>query len=370
MGPDTAMARGADAARWASSVLVVLCVAFAVEPLLAGVATIGALSRVGLLAALVIFCVALGHVVRRGPTAGKPWSLVVAGVLGIGMFVRFGPDLVALPALIAGTAGFLLTRVRAAAVVVIVLGFVATVLVGRGVDPLGVVELTGRAMVLMVVIWAAGTIVVLAAEVERHRAERVRLAVAEERVRFSRDLHDLLGQSLSAISLRGELATRLVHDRPDDAVREIDGVVAIARTAATEMRGLVEGYRAQSLESEIDGALSVLVAAGITADADPVPPDVAPEAGAVLSWVLREAVTNVLRHSAATRCAITFRPDAGALALAVVNDRPRPAGHEPGHGLAGLAERLAAVGGELDSGRTAAGDFRLQARVPAVGGAL
>lgn len=365
------MGRGTSAAKAASGALVVLCVAYAVEPVaVAGAAAVPRSLLLPAAVALVAFCVALGHVVLQGRVAGRPWSLVLAGIIGVGLFVQFGPALVALPALVAGTGGFLLTRVRAASVVLVTLGCVVAVLIGRGSPPLAVVELTGRAMILMVTIWAAGTVVTLAGEVERRRREGERLAVAEERLRFARDLHDLLGQSLSAISLRGEVATRLLRTDPTAAGREIDGLVGIARRALNEMRGLVDGYRTPSLTSEIDGAGSVLAAAGIEVRADPVPDGLPPDVRAVLGWVVREGITNVLRHSSANRCAITFRSDAETVVLDIVNDRPctgEPSGASPGHGLAGLAERLLTVSGRLENGPVGAGEFRLRATVPVSG---
>ncbi|MBZ5733083.1 histidine kinase [Nocardioides sp. TRM66260-LWL] len=184
-------------------------------------------------------------------------------------------------------------------------------------------------------------------ELDRARRARVALVLAEERLRFGRDVHDVVGRRLSAIALHADLAERLLgRDDPDGSRAALVDIRAMAHAALAEARELARGYRPASLEQEVDGARSLLGAAGIalTARLDGLA-DAHREPAA---WVVREAVTNVLRHSRATRVRIVH--DAGVLA---VDDDGGPTQHaldrDPagGTGLAQLSDRLAGVGGRL-----------------------
>lgn len=214
-------------------------------------------------------------------------------------------------------------------------------------------------------------------ELTEARAELARLAVAEERERFARDLHDLLGHSLSVIALKAELAGRLLRDQPEQAAHELGEVESVARKALGEVRQAVSGYRQPTLDGELAGARMALSAAGI--EAAVVRPDVSidPAGEAVLAWAVREAATNVIRHSGATRCELRISTDSGAATLEVVdNGRVASAvangrggaernGGADGHGLAGLAERADSVAGQVEAGRHPDGGFRLMVSVPA-----
>ncbi|MFT3888838.1 MAG: histidine kinase [Arachnia sp.] len=200
---------------------------------------------------------------------------------------------------------------------------------------------------------------------ERARTDEARLAVTEERVRFSRDLHDVFGRTLSAVALRSELAAAQAERGRPEAAATMREVQAIATDALAEVREVVRGYREADLANEVGGAKSLLEAAGIAVttvhEGSAVLP--APVARA-FAWTVREAATNVLRHAdaTATRITVTSRDDLAA--LEIVNDRPHPAADRPGSGLAGLAERLAEVGGTLAWDRDA-DSFRLTATVSA-----
>ncbi|CCH29921.1 histidine kinase [Actinosynnema sp. NPDC047251] len=179
------------------------------------------------------------------------------------------------------------------------------------------------------------------------------LAVAEERLRFAADLHDIQGHHLQAIALKGELTSRLIGRDDEAARRHADEVAELARTALRETREVVLGYRRASLGTEITNAVGVLRAAGIetavTGDASDVPPPLQPLFGALV----REGTTNVLRHSRARRCAVHISVADGQVSVRLHNDGARtdePAGD--GSGLAGLRERFATVGGrvEVDAG--------------------
>jgi two-component system sensor histidine kinase DesK len=203
-------------------------------------------------------------------------------------------------------------------------------------------------------------------ELEQARDVQARLAVAEERLRFGRDLHDVLGRNLSVIALKSELAVQLARRQRPEAVEQMVEVQRIARESQGEVREVVRGYRTADLHTELVGALSVLRAAGVDCavhgdDASALPA----EAQSVLAWVVREGTTNVLRHGEAQHCAIRLRacPD-GAAVLTMENDGvdDRPPGK--GNGLDGLRERLTAVDGTLTAERRPGGAFRLTAEVP------
>jgi two-component system sensor histidine kinase DesK len=201
-------------------------------------------------------------------------------------------------------------------------------------------------------------------ELRDARAELASQAVGQERLRFARDLHDVLGHSLQAVALRAELAERLLAKDPGRVAQELTEIQKIARGAVQEVRDVVRGYRVTSLRTELDGATAVLRAAGISCDAPALPADLPQHVHETLGWVAREAVTNVLRHSHAAWCELTLRLEAGQAWLEIVNDgagRPEASG---GSGLTGLGERLNAVGGEFRAGPGQHGTFQIVAAVP------
>ncbi|MDI3388722.1 histidine kinase [Streptomyces sp. B-S-A8] len=204
-----------------------------------------------------------------------------------------------------------------------------------------------------------------------------RLAVAEERLRFGRDLHDVLGRNLAVVALKSELAVQLARRGRPEAVEQMVEVQRIAQESQREVREVVRGYREAGLGAELVGAQGVLKAAGIDCRvlgaqaADELPPAV----HAALGWVVREAATNVLRHGDAERCTVALRVTCGdsrTAVLTVENDGVRPpAAPSPasGSGLVGLRERLSGVAGVLAAGPTGDGHFRLTAQVPLTTGA-
>jgi two-component system, NarL family, sensor histidine kinase DesK len=198
------------------------------------------------------------------------------------------------------------------------------------------------------------------------RAELARLAVAEERERFARDLHDLLGHSLSVIALKAELAGRLLPRRPDDAAQEIGEVESVARSALTEVREAVSGYRRPTLDGELEGARMALSAAGISAEVTRAPVTLAPEVEAVLAWSVREGATNVIRHSRARRCTVIVAADLVSASVEVVDDGTgsNGDGRGAGNGLAGLAARAGLLRGCVDAGPRPSGGYGLRVTVP------
>jgi two-component system sensor histidine kinase DesK len=201
------------------------------------------------------------------------------------------------------------------------------------------------------------------AELVEARDELARNAVADERLRFARDLHDLLGHSLSLIALKSELAGRLAERDPVRARQEMADVEEAARRALAEVRDAVSGYRQVSYAQALVEARSALSAAGVGLRAASVAPSLPGKIDAVLGWVIREATTNVLRHSRATSVSVELVTD-GRNARLTVTDDGVGGNAPPGAGLAGLAERLETLGGRLDSGPAGGRGFRLVADVP------
>ena len=212
-------------------------------------------------------------------------------------------------------------------------------------------------------------------ELDRSRTAHARLSVAEERLRFARDLHDVLGRNLSLIAVQSELAAELARRGDQDAAGQMLEVRQVAHESLREMRAVVSGYRTADLDTELAGAQDVLRSAGMSCrvigDAAGLPADVQ----AALGWVVREGTTNVIRHSDATACTIELHildsPGAArAVTLRMDNDRVHtPDAGSGGSGLAGLGERLAGLGGSITTGHPRSGHFRLEASLPACGAA-
>lgn len=192
--------------------------------------------------------------------------------------------------------------------------------------------------------------------------EITRLAVVEERARFSRDLHDVLGHSLTVVAMKSELAARLVDVDPARAKTEMQDVERLSREALHGLRRAVSGYREADLDAELVSARAALAAASITAalpeDGDAAGDDVR----SLFAWVLREGVTNVLRHAGASRVRVTLTRSA----LTVEDDGtgvlapPSTTAGLGGNGLRGLGERADAVGAVLTTGTSDLGGFLLR----------
>jgi two-component system sensor histidine kinase DesK len=205
------------------------------------------------------------------------------------------------------------------------------------------------------------------AELQASRRERARLAVAEERARIARDLHDLVGHSLSVIAVKTELARRLVSVDPDRAESELADIDTVVRRALSEVRQAVTNYRQPTLAGELASARKVAASAGIDCRVEtpdtwnlPVPVDGA------LAWTVREGVTNVLRHSRAANCRIQLSVVDSAADLRIRDDGVGPgAADRRGNGLVGLGERVRALGGSMSSGAGPGGGFVVHVRVPA-----
>jgi len=214
-----------------------------------------------------------------------------------------------------------------------------------------------------VALYGSARLVQVFEELYAARIEAAELAVGRERLRVSRDLHDLLGQSLSAVSLKGDLAIRLLTTDAAAARAEIESLTGVARGALRDVRAVARDEHAVSLRGEIDAAAALLGAAGMDARLDVDLPDLAPRVERVVAWAVREGATNMLRHSDARTCTITAERRDGTVRLEVVNDGVRgPAG--AGSGLDGLAERARELSGSVTAGHTSDGRFRMVVEIP------
>jgi two-component system sensor histidine kinase DesK len=196
------------------------------------------------------------------------------------------------------------------------------------------------------------------------REKIAQLAVEEERQRFARDLHDLLGHSLSLIVLKSEVTRRFLPDQPHLATSEVREIEQVARTVLQEVREVVRGYRQPTLATELAGACIALDAANITAHVEQALGPLAAGIEAVLAWTVREGVTNVLRHSQAQHCRIRLLQTKEEVRAEIIDDGTGGASWRPGSGLSGLGERVATISGQLEADTLPQGGFCLRVTLP------
>lgn len=205
-------------------------------------------------------------------------------------------------------------------------------------------------------------------------------AVAKERERFARDLHDLLGHRLSVVAVKSELARRQLATQPDAADEELSDVIDIARRAQSDVRAVAHSYPTTSLQEELASAYAVLEAAGFHCRVEVACGDLPPRIGEALAHVVREGVTNVIRHGTAGGCEVQLVERDGRVALTIANaggdggaesgeggaaeSGEDGAAESAGHGIANLRGRVSAIGGSVTAGTNSAGQFRLRVTVP------
>lgn len=192
-------------------------------------------------------------------------------------------------------------------------------------------------------------------ELHTARRELARLAVIEERERLARDLHDLLGQTLSMITLKSELAGHLIKEEPERCVQELAEIERVSRQTLREVRKTVAGYRQPTLVNELDEARQLLEAAGVSCLIEQTTGALLPIHDSALAWTIREGVTNVIRHSRARQCLIRLAKEQGMVQVLIRNDgelhrEQHDDQTSQGNGLAGLRERVAILGGTLEAG--------------------
>jgi two-component system sensor histidine kinase DesK len=355
--------------------LLLLVDALTVEPHPVQVVTVLAMLAASALA--IRFC----WFMRVGLGGGLPhpaWTsallLTAAAAWVLGLWAPGATLIAAVPLVVAGTlvAALLPTPVRIGFTVIVLAAAAAHAMLGAQLGtpapfdpggPVWLVALYCASLPIMVFssVWWWEIVVTL----DRHRRAAGELAVAEERLRFAADLHDIQGHHLQVIALKAELAERLLERDPAAAREQLRETRLIAKQALEETRSLVAGYRGVDLDAELENARDVLELSGAecTLAVDGLPADA--EVRRVLALAVREATTNILRHSSATRAAIRISTGVDGVALTIVNDGPheRTAGDSTSSGLAGLRERVAAIGGTLDDALLD-GEFRLEVRVP------
>jgi two-component system sensor histidine kinase DesK len=301
---------------------------------------------------------------------GVRWDFVAVAVLGIGLAVTFGSAWAGLMIYVSAAAASLLPQRWVWPVVVGAAGVCAAVLATSADWNLFVLPV----LCLLTAFALRGTrfLVTVNRELTEAREELARNAVAEERLRFARDLHDLLGHSLSLIALKSELARRLAEVDPQRAQQEMADVEEAARRALAEVRDAVSGYRQVSCAQALAEARAALSGAGIALRQPDRVPVLPGAVDAALGWVVREATTNVLRHSGARSVTVGLTEDGITAELTVTDDGVGTGngatvpGRAPGAGLAGLRERVAVLGGGLDAGPVDGGGYRVRASVPLV----
>lgn len=299
-------------------------------------------------------------------------NLVLLDVLGLSQ-----PLLWLYPALVVG-AGL---RPRAAAVGVGLMALAAVLPVEmegtRQVHALGpghailLADVLGPGHVILLAVALAGLgmtavrqLITVNVELQTTRAELAELAVAADRERLARELHDVLGRTLSLIAVKAELASRL--SGAPSAEAEMRDVQQLAREALREVRDAVAGASVPSVAAELAAAPIVLRTAGIEAAIDQAAVAIDPAHEATVAWALREAVTNVLKHSGARICRISLQAAHGVTMLEVVDDGRGVVRDDEGTGLKSLAQRIHALGGTFEAGPSAAGGFRLWMRLGTV----
>ncbi|MEU5314909.1 histidine kinase [Streptomyces sp. NPDC021562] len=316
--------------------------------------------------------------VQHSSLSATRWSLARrAASLTLQVLVTYLPLLVVKQEW-GGMAGFL-----AGSVLLLVPGILSWVLFGAvilsilvpgivlGADVLDIVYLSTSTMVIGLIVYGLSHLSTLVIELITAREDLARLAVVRERLRFASDMHDLLGFQLSAITLKAELANRMVGTQPDEAHVELTEMLDICRQTLADVRGMAHGYRQLSLAAEARQVQTALATAQIRTEIDFRHGPLSAEADTALAIVVREAATNVLRHSKATRCRITTTAVGTVTShvrLCVRNDGatarfpgPRTVG---GTGLASLTHRLSALHGTLTAGLTGDDEFELVVEVP------
>jgi two-component system sensor histidine kinase DesK len=303
--------------------------------------------------------------------AGWQWTfLALAAVVYLPMF-WFTWNWAATQILLIASAAMLLRGwIRVVAVAAPILGTAATAMVvdAAGKWPPSVIAYDGIAwpvnfLLYSAALYAAVRLVKAADELYVARTEQAEGAVGQERLRVSRDLHDLLGQSLSAISLKGDLALRLLPFDPARAHSEIESLTGVARNALHDVLAIARDEHSVSLRDEIDAAAALLTAAGIEVCMNTDLAEPPGHAQEVLAWAVREGTTNVLRHSEARTCSIALTTRDEGVWLEVANDGARAASGR-GSGLTGLAERAEAVSGSVRAEAAGDGMFWLRVWIP------
>ncbi|XVQ14250.1 sensor histidine kinase [Spirillospora sp. CA-255316] len=325
------------------------------------------LSSASMLAALVL---QLAYFSRPGARVRSPTGhlmLLLQAALVFTPILHYQQPWVGLIGFMAGSALLVLRPVLGWSVYGAVVAGAAAILIGFGAgNPRYIGQNTlvtlNTGLIVFGLAWMARSVRQLLA-VRRELAEA---ALAEARLQLAQDLHDLLGLSLSAITLKSELALRLIVRDPARARTVLAEMLEISRHALADVRSVAGGYHRMSLAEECRNAETLLAAAGMDVRMDVDHADLAHEVGTVLAMVLREGVTNVLRHGKGDRCQVTIGEHEGYVRLRIVNDGAVPPARDDhrGSGIRNMSDRVAALGGVLTAALEGDGRFELSAFVP------
>jgi two-component system sensor histidine kinase DesK len=329
-------------------------------------------AAVGLVAFVVLYLIVMSLAWGdQAPPASRLFALL-GGLAVVGLALAAGyagqPDGWLVTLLFVGVAGVSALRPRAHA-----FGWLASVIAAlaaigtlRGVSAGEIASTAFSSFMAGVLVFVVRRMNLLIDQLRATRAELAEAAVAQERLRFSRDLHDLLGHTLSAIVVKAAAVRRLAERDPAIAAREAGEIEEIGRRALVEVREAVTGYRERDFATELDGARKALADAGIEATIRASGDSLPAAVENVFGWAVREGVTNVIRHSGAGRCEIEIQLLDGHAVLEIRDDGTGGVAEAGGNGLRGIAERVRAAGGTFDCGPCPAGGFRLTASVPLV----
>ncbi len=288
--------------------------------------------------------------------------------------IPLGKSWVSMPSLFAGTALLVLPPLAGWTAFAATVGGVVLVRVSFGTDLLGGFYTFAAGVNTGLMVFGLIWLLRLVTELGETRKRLAEVAVAEERLRFARDLHDLLGMSLSAIALKSELTSRIMDIDAGRATDELLEILGLTRQALADVRSVASGYRELSLDQESRSAQAVLAAADVQVRLEVEHENLPAQVRTVLAVVLREGVTNVLRHSKVERCEIAVRRVEDGVTLDIVNDGVQngagPRDDKPirvetsGSGITNMSDRVAGLGGQLTAGLEPDGRFRLRAVVP------
>jgi two-component system, NarL family, sensor histidine kinase DesK len=329
------------------------------------------------LLALVSFAGAfVGIVLSNNPwssvTTRRCWILLgVATALAIGYPLLLGGDWTGLPIYLGVAYAMALPPKLAARGVIVAAAL--TFLVGVAIHgPAATLALLAfETLTIGLLMLGFRTSRILVVELREARGEVARLAANEERLRIARDLHDLLGHTLSLIVLKSEVATRLADRDRARSLAEVEDIQSVARQALADVREAISGYRQRNLTDELENARNVLAAAEIeltiTTSGTPLPDPI----DGLFGWAVREGVTNIVRHSRARTTTITVTRRGDDASLEIIDDGAGPGLPDglpsaQGNGLRGLDERVALSGGTVTAGPRTEGGFRLGVRTPLV----
>jgi two-component system sensor histidine kinase DesK len=306
--------------------------------------------------------------------ANDPWTglttrrtfifLGITTVLGICYPILFGLEWCGLPIYV-GVAYAMALPPRLAGQGVVAAALLTLTLCGVGHASGGTTALLSfETLSIGLLLLAFRTSRILVAQLREARGEVARLAANEERLRIARDLHDLLGHTLSLIVLKSEVASRLADRDVARSIAEVNDIEAVARQALADVREAISGYSRRNLTDELENSRGVLAAADIeltiTTSGTPLPDQL----DGLFGWAVREGVTNIVRHSRARTATVVVRREGPTVVLEVTDDGRASVESVDGNGLRGLGERVALSGGTVEAGPRTEGGFRLTVRAP------